>query len=348
MSDRFYVESSAAADARGRRNARSEEHTSELQSQSNLVCRLLLEKKNVANINQNAKEFLRRNYKSALAQHWLSNDGRNFFRRDHSLECVFTMRRTKYIARWVPQRVRATVAVCIRNAVHIAGERRKPRLVGMSLTSERQRHHGASVKGVFKRNDPGSTRVHSGNLHCVFYCLSTAVHEQSLLAEPPWRNLVHSFGEPHVTLIRRHLHAGVEIPIQLLPNRSNHSLTSMPDVDAANAARAVDIAIAIDVFEPGILRLCYIYRSALREPARHSAIAALGKRLRLGTRYCGLNLNRPHFGAQPSGSAENQFLVLSSQYQPIGASFRLMCTCLVSRYSSTPQGPSSRPKPDCL
>src|SRR2546430_10345343 len=30
---------------RGRRRARSEEHTSELQSQSNLVCRLLLEKK---------------------------------------------------------------------------------------------------------------------------------------------------------------------------------------------------------------------------------------------------------------------------------------------------------------
>src|SRR5688572_31256276 len=30
---------------------RSEEHTSELQSQSNLVCRLLLEKKNINNIN---------------------------------------------------------------------------------------------------------------------------------------------------------------------------------------------------------------------------------------------------------------------------------------------------------
>src|SRR2546430_9545845 len=30
----------------GRSNVRSEEHTSELQSQSNLVCRLLLEKKN--------------------------------------------------------------------------------------------------------------------------------------------------------------------------------------------------------------------------------------------------------------------------------------------------------------
>src|SRR5688572_31619719 len=37
------------ADARARGARRSEEHTSELQSQSNLVCRLLLEKKNTTN-----------------------------------------------------------------------------------------------------------------------------------------------------------------------------------------------------------------------------------------------------------------------------------------------------------
>src|SRR5438270_10705612 len=36
-----------AARLRGRRKERSEEHTSELQSQSNLVCRLLLEKKKI-------------------------------------------------------------------------------------------------------------------------------------------------------------------------------------------------------------------------------------------------------------------------------------------------------------
>src|SRR5262249_62417315 len=35
-----------AGGARGRREPRSEEHTSELQSLTNLVCRLLLEKKN--------------------------------------------------------------------------------------------------------------------------------------------------------------------------------------------------------------------------------------------------------------------------------------------------------------
>src|SRR2546430_11447701 len=39
--------SAAVFPARRNRAGRSEEHTSELQSQSNLVCRLLLEKKNI-------------------------------------------------------------------------------------------------------------------------------------------------------------------------------------------------------------------------------------------------------------------------------------------------------------
>src|SRR6266566_4640251 len=34
-----------------------------------------------------------------------------------------------------------------------------------------------------------------------------------------------------------------------------------------------------------------------------------------------------------------------AQYQPIGCSLRLMWTCLTWRYSSAPQGPSSRPMP---
>src|SRR5690606_41225886 len=39
----------ARASAPNKRQARSEEHTSELQSRENLVCRLLLEKKNTGN-----------------------------------------------------------------------------------------------------------------------------------------------------------------------------------------------------------------------------------------------------------------------------------------------------------
>src|SRR5256886_5812357 len=44
---------------RRRRAARSEEHTSELQSQSNLVCRLLLEKKKYFANDEHALDFMR-------------------------------------------------------------------------------------------------------------------------------------------------------------------------------------------------------------------------------------------------------------------------------------------------
>src|SRR5438034_2636150 len=44
------------AGRRGRREARSEEHTSELQSHSDLVCRLLLEKKKKKKTNSSATD----------------------------------------------------------------------------------------------------------------------------------------------------------------------------------------------------------------------------------------------------------------------------------------------------
>src|SRR2546430_6157838 len=43
--------------AEGAIKARSEEHTSELQSQSNLVCRLLLEKKKKSRIKNNSRDI---------------------------------------------------------------------------------------------------------------------------------------------------------------------------------------------------------------------------------------------------------------------------------------------------
>src|SRR2546427_1698780 len=47
----------APAEERGAHGARSEEHTSELQSQSNLVCRLLLEKKKKKQTTEQRKEI---------------------------------------------------------------------------------------------------------------------------------------------------------------------------------------------------------------------------------------------------------------------------------------------------
>src|SRR5437588_4945911 len=52
------------------RRSRSEEHTSELQSHSDLVCRLLLEKKNVKIIDQFFHRLDRRQRGHRIAQEW--------------------------------------------------------------------------------------------------------------------------------------------------------------------------------------------------------------------------------------------------------------------------------------
>src|SRR5688572_31638267 len=51
------LQSSSASVRASGRDERSEEHTSELQSQSNLVCRLLLEKKKTNNKQQNNVQY---------------------------------------------------------------------------------------------------------------------------------------------------------------------------------------------------------------------------------------------------------------------------------------------------
>src|SRR2546430_8463589 len=62
---------SAPRTGRAKRDHRSEEHTSELQSQSNLVCRLLLEKKNKDWTSKDASTYTPRVYLSLVRLHSL-------------------------------------------------------------------------------------------------------------------------------------------------------------------------------------------------------------------------------------------------------------------------------------
>src|SRR2546430_3747133 len=59
-----------------RRNGRSEEHTSELQSQSNLVCRLLLEKKKNNNNAGDIKDIISTYTQNAVPFNLLTSDVR--------------------------------------------------------------------------------------------------------------------------------------------------------------------------------------------------------------------------------------------------------------------------------
>src|SRR3989475_7739630 len=79
--------------------ARSEEHTSELQSQSNLVCRLLLEKKK--NTHTNRSDY----YTSELSSH--SHDGRSLLLQQQTKPCP------ECVTKAVPHPRHATAAQCL-------------------------------------------------------------------------------------------------------------------------------------------------------------------------------------------------------------------------------------------
>src|SRR2546427_3620010 len=62
------MEEKPTSGSRALKHDRSEEHTSELQSQSNLVCRLLLEKKKKKNINTTNHDSQRRQKRETVNQ----------------------------------------------------------------------------------------------------------------------------------------------------------------------------------------------------------------------------------------------------------------------------------------
>ena len=82
--------------------------------------------------------------------------------------------------------------------------------------------------------------------------------------------------------------------IELFAYRGQHGLSTMPDVEAADAAGEVDVAVAVYIFEPRVFGFGHIHGSSKREPARHGGVAALGQRFGFRSRDLSFELNRVH------------------------------------------------------
>src|SRR5271170_3993307 len=101
----------------------------------------------------------------------------------------------KQITGRIFHRIRTTVAIGIWNPINLAGKRAETGLVGVRLAGQREGHHGASMKRVFKRDDSRPSGMSTRDLHRILYSLRAAIHEKSLLRGFSRRDLVHAFGE---------------------------------------------------------------------------------------------------------------------------------------------------------
>src|SRR6266851_779491 len=101
-------------------------------------------------------------------------------------------------------------------------------------------------------------------------------------------NVIHTLREADVAFVRRDLHAGVEKMLELRFDRRGYCVAAMSSVQAADSTCEIDVAIAVHVLEPCVLRAGNVYRSGLRDSARDSGFAARGESARLRSGDSGL------------------------------------------------------------
>jgi hypothetical protein len=82
--------------------------------------------------------------------------------------------------------------------------------------------------------------------------------------------------------------------IELVFDRCDDFVAAMTDVEASDATGKIEIAVAVDIFQPSIFRLGNVNRRTVRKAARDGSGAALGKGLRLWAGNWCAELNSRH------------------------------------------------------
>ena len=100
------------------------------------------------------------------------------------------------------------------------------------------------------------------------------------------RDFVHTLGEADVAFVGRDLNAGVEEFVELAADGIDHCFLAMAGVGAADASGEIDVAVAVDIFEPRVFGLGHVDGRAVGKAAGHGLGAAGGERL--GVRDRGL------------------------------------------------------------
>src|SRR5579885_1287051 len=135
----------------------------------------------------------------------------------------------------------------------------------------------------------------AGNLDCVFDRLGAGVYQKSFLRELSGRDCVQALGETNVIFVGRDLGAGVQKILELRLEFCDDVRIAVPGVEAADTSRKIDKAVAVHVFEPGILGVRDVDRRGVRKSSWNGAFAARGEGTRLGAGNRSFELNSSHF-----------------------------------------------------
>ena len=276
-------------------------------------------------------------------KHGFGDHRRHRLRRNDALEGTFQIVRKGFGGR----AFFTAIGVSKRNAVNVACERSKASFIRMRLAGQGHGQQSAAMKGIFEANNRRALGVCAGDFDGIFNGFGAAVDQKGLLCKVARRQRVQLFCKGNVAFIGRHTEAKVQKFLELFPNRCNYARRAMSRVQRTDATGEIDKAVSVHVFQNGALGPSRKNRRSVISSASDRGFAPRHQSTGLRTRNFRTDLNRFHLRI-PLPRSSSRLHTAKSQYQPMGVSSKLTNTCLVSRYSSRPHGPSSLPNPDCL
>ena len=170
----------------------------------------------------------------------------------------------------------------------------------MRLAGQSQRHVRTAMESIFKGDHRRALRVSAGDFDRVLDSFGTRADKHGLLRARPRSNRIQPFRQPHIALVRQYVEARVQKSVKLLLDRRYHRRRSMARVEAADAARKIDHAVAIHIFNHSALGAVNKNGRDVESALRHSGIAPLHQFSRAWTWNGSAKLDARHFSTTQS------------------------------------------------
>src|SRR6266850_31403 len=146
--------------------------------------------------------------------------------------------------------------------------------VRMRFAGERHGKQRAAMEGVFETDYGRTLGVGAGDLDGVFDGFGTGVEEDGFFRKISGGQRVQFFRHGNIALVGSDGEAEMQVPLELLADRGEHPGRAMADVEAADAASEIEVAIAVDIIDSCALRSCGENRRGVRWTAWNRGFAA--------------------------------------------------------------------------
>ena len=189
---------------------------------------------------------------------------------------------------------RRPVEIGCREPVDVRREGPEALLEQRVFAGEAHREQRAAVIAALEHDDARPPGRVAGDVDGVLHGFGARVGQEGFLREVAGRDPIQDLGQGHVRLGGGHERAGVDVPIELVLHRIDHTGRSVARVDHPDPAREIQKHVAVHIVDHGALGPLHHDLGGLAETARHGGRPPVENRFPLGARDGSAELDGCH------------------------------------------------------